>query len=241
MRAHIAGVLALTSAACADTVDLSYTSQNYGRAIHVTLGQQQYDSFAGRLYFNATGLAGHSGSTRITTFCVDLLQTQSTASNPYTTSSVATLSGNTGLTNLGYAKQQAIYDIFQAAAGREYTLGLDYATAFQVAVWEVVYDYNPNLPGYGLNVATGTFRATAPGQSSLSASITQKVLFLLGSVGAHAGAGHIGGFRSLAFQDQVTDMDMMSPATVPLPRGVVLGLTGLGLMAAGKRRRMIGH
>jgi hypothetical protein len=48
--------------------------------------------------------------------------------------SAALLSGNGGYTNLGYARQQAIKDVFAAAAGRQYTLGHDYATAFQVRV-----------------------------------------------------------------------------------------------------------
>src|SRR5579862_160842 len=198
----------------ADTVDLSYVGNGNGRVVDVSIGTQSWDVFAGRLIHHASqGTGPMSGApSNIVTFCVDLLQAHATTASPYTLSSVATLSGNTGLTNLGYGKQQAIYDIYQAAAGRELTLGLDYATAFQVALWEVVYDYSATLPNHGLDVATGTFRATAPGQSSLSASVLEKVEFLLGSVGVGAGAQGLIGLRSGPYQDQ-----LYSPETVPLP------------------------
>ena len=230
------GCLMLAFGARADTVDLGYVGTGYGRVVRITLGAQTRDMFAGRLIHEAAGgtgaLSGLPAS--IVTFSVDILQSLSTAPSPYASSSLATLSGNGGATNLGYAKQQAIYDIYQAAAGRQLTLGLDYATAFQVAVWEVVYDFSPTAPNHGLNVTSGSFRATAPGQGSLSASITEKVQFLLGSVGIGATAHGLIGLRSGPYQDQLYAPES---TLVPLPLAVWPAIGGLGLVAVAKYRR----
>jgi len=219
----------------ADTVDLNYTGPGYGRIVHVSLGAQSWDLFAGRLdHATSAGSGQMTGLPHnIVTFCVDILQARATSPSPYTTSSVATLSGNTGLTNLGFGKQQAIYDIYQAANHREFTLGLDYATAFQVALWEIVYDYNPNLPNHGLNVASGNFRATAPGQTSLSPTITGIVQYLLSSVGSGAASHGLIGLRSGPYQDQLFAPEQL----VPLPTAAWIGMGGLGLAAAARWRR----
>jgi hypothetical protein len=233
MNARCLAIVAICAAgtASADTVNLSYAGTGNGRMLHIWLGAQERDTFAGRLLHDATGGTGSLAGLPATavTFCVDLLQNQATSPSAYTLSSVATLSGNAGRTNLGYAKQQAIYDIYAAAAGRQFTLGLDYATAFQVALWEIVYDYNPSAPGYGLSNSGGTFRAAMAGQTALSPSIADKVSFLLGSVGLNAAAPTgLKGLRSAGFQDQLFDFG----ATVPLPRGIWIGLatlSGIGL------------
>lgn len=172
----------------------------------------------------------------IVTFCVDILQTNATNPSPYAQSSVATLSGNAGMQNLGYGKQQAIYDLYQAAANRQFTLGLDYATAFQVALWEVVYDFSAALPNYGLNAASGNFRATTPGQTSLSNSITTKVQFLLSSVGSGAAQTGLFGLRSTPYQDQLYAGAGDNPS-IPLPPAAWQALGGLGMVALFKWRR----
>jgi hypothetical protein len=230
------GAFGALGAARADTVNLNYLGAGSGRIVHATLGTQSWDVFAGRLlHHTAGGTGGLTGlPTTITTFCVDLLQAHTSAPSTYGTSSIATLSGNTGLTNLGFAKQQAIYDIYQAAGNHQFTAGLDYATAFQVAIWEVVYDYSATLPNHGLSVTGGVFRATAPGLSSLSASISDKVQFLLGSVGVGASSHGLVGLRSSAYQDQLFVTD--GPA-VPLPVATWPAIVGLVLVALTQWRR----
>lgn len=238
MKMRTVFALALASAAGAakaDTVDLSYIGTGNGRTVTVKLGSQTWDAFAGRLNFAASNGTGQLASmpSSVVMFCAELLQGQAASNNQFSKSSIATLSGNGGATNLGFARQQAIYDLYAAAANRQFTLGHDYATAFQISLWEVVYDYNPAVNGGQLDVNGGNFRAFTQGGSSLSQSITEKVSFLLGSIGMNAAAGNLMGFKNPGFQDELWVADGL----VPLPPGAWLGLAGLGVAAFIRARR----
>ena len=212
----------------ADTVNMQYMGTGNGRVVRISINSMSKNVFAGRLQHNAVWSNGSHSS--IVTFSTDLFQSVSSASmSPYSRTSAALLSGNGGYTNLGYARQQAIKDVFAAAAGRQYTLGHDYATAFQVALWEIVYDYNPNTSNHNLDIANGVFRAKQIDGTSLSASIREKVAALFAAVGANANLQTLMAFKSTGFGDQLT--------VVPLPPTAWLALGGLGLVAAGRRLR----
>lgn len=222
-----ASVLA-TASVQAETVNLQHTANGNGRMIRASINSLNKDVFAGRLMHTVQRNGG--GTYSMASFSTDLLQACSSSSTPYNTSSVALLSGNAGVTNLGMGKMQAVYDIFAAAANRQFTLGHDYATAFQVALWEIVYDYNPNAQNQGLNIASGVFRATQTNGALLSQSIRDKVGFLLNAVvTTNANGTNVMGYRSGGYGDQVTQI-------LPLPTGAWLGMAGLGLVAVARRR-----
>jgi hypothetical protein len=230
--------LSVAAAASADVVDMARIGYGNGRMVTATLGSQKMTVFAGRILHQTSDGTGSLANlpSNIVTFCAEILQGQADAPTPYTLSSVATLSGNTGLTNLGLAKQQAIYDLYAAAAGRQFTLGLDYACAFQIAVWEVIYDYNTAPRGSdALSVTSGNFQVALADGSPLTASISDKISFLLGSVGSHSSQGGVIGFHSTAFQDQLYEND--TDTIVPLPHGVWAGMAGLALAGAARLRR----
>ena len=223
-------------AARADTVDLACIGNGNGRMVQATLGRQTWDVFAGRLIHQTSGGTGAlaGAPSTIVTFCAEILQGQAPTLSPYSLSSVATLSGNTGATNLGYVKQQAIYDIYAQAAGRQFSLGLDYACAFQIALWEVIYDYN-TAPGASnpLDLNGGNFRIAGPGGVPLSTNITLVVKDLLGHVGSNSAAGGIFGLRSATYQDELYDG---GGDVVPLPSAAWMGAGLLGMAIAAQRR-----
>ncbi len=229
--------LGAAAAAHADTVDMACIANGNGRTIQATLGAQTWDTFAGRLIHQTSAGTGSLAGlpSNILTFCAEILQAQAASPSTYSLSSVATLSGNTGITNLGFAKQQAIYDLYSAAAGRQFTLGLDYACAFQIAVWEVIYDYNTAPRGTtALDINSGNFRVAGAGGTTLSASITLIVKDLLAHVGTNAPAGGVIGLRSAQFQDELYNDP--GDSIVPLPTGTWMGACGLALAAFIRRR-----
>ena len=229
MRAIACSVVLLAAGAAeASTVNLQHMTNGMGRMVRASINNQHHTVFAGRL--NHT-MRFSNGSTRpVTSFSTDLFQGVSSTLTPYNATTIAQLSGNGGITNLGMARMQAVYDLFAAAQGRQYSLGHDYATAFQVALWEVVYDLNATAPGQNLNLESGAFKATQPDGTMLSSSIREKVAALFQSVVLlNAANPGVSGYRSEGYGDQVA-------VVVPLPTGVWLGLGGLGLAFAVRRR-----
>ncbi|MFN0131536.1 MAG: hypothetical protein ACKVW3_03235 [Phycisphaerales bacterium] len=224
------GAFGAAGAARADSVNLGYLGTGHGRVIHASVGTQSWDLFAGRLIHSASNGTGQLRTlpSTIVTFCADLMQSRSSIVSSFIRTSVAGTSPNAGIQNLGVAKQQAIYDVYQAAAGRQFTAGHDYATAFQITMWEVIYDYNVTVPNHGLNVAAGNFRAASLGQGSLTASIATKVQFLLSSVGSGTTAQGLMGLKSGPYQDQI----YLPPAVVgvPLPPAAWMTFGGLSLV-----------
>ena len=133
------------------------------------------------------------------------------------------------LSQVGFARQQAIFDVFHAAAGRQYTATIDDATAFQLAIWEVVYNFSATAPNHGLSLTSGSFTVTMPGGAALSSSIMQKVNALFAAIGSNSAGTNILGLQSGQFQDQLFNT-VLGPL-VPIPASFWPGMAGLGMAA----------
>src|SRR5205085_1292098 len=117
------------------------------KGVRVTIGSSTFNTSAGQMmhtFSNGNGVTTPlNGQTRAT-FCTDLTESASSAGSTYTVTSIANLPQTAGWPAMGATRAQGVYNLFAAASGNQF-LGSatdTYAAAFQIALWEVVYDYS---------------------------------------------------------------------------------------------------
>jgi len=229
----VAGFVALsavsTGLASADIVDMRFEGTGSGQSVRVTNVSSTFNVFAGQLrHFlsNGTGVAANLRGEMIT-YCSDLSQYVSRDTQRYTVQALALApAGNA----MGADKARAIASIYDYAMGFQLTSSTsnDLATAFQLAVWEIVSDFNYAIGSSSLSVSSGNFRATKTNGQSLSSGVSN----LLNSFFTHTNnssfsTSGIAALTSERFQDQLI--------TIPSP-GVGV-LAGFGVMMIGRRHR----
>lgn len=225
-------VLVAAGAASADTVDLKFVGTGQGKNVSVNGGSGWFHVFAGQLmhsFKNGTGAgAEFNGQTHVT-YCNDLHQYVTSNTKTYTLVDIKDMPAGAPM---GLAKAQAIKDIYAYADGAQVSAGADanFAAAFQIAVWEIVKDYDAGVGNASLNVNAGQFRARSTGGGSLASGITMALNNLFAAVGSNANFSAIVGLASNKYQDQ------MVLRQIPLPSAGAMGLAGLALIAARRRR-----
>lgn len=219
-----------TGAATADTVRLDFEGTGSGRNVRVTIGGDTFGTFAGQLihsFSNGNGVAAGLSGNRIT-FCSDLSQYVASGGATYNVTSIQNLPGSGPM---GASKMQAIYDMYAAAAGSQMGANDDMAAAFQLAVWEVIYDYDPSNTS-SLNLSSGNLKARNSLGLSLSSTILNHAAGLFSAIGSNAAQTGLLGFTNSSFQDQILQVQL-----VPIPMAVIAGLAGLGMVGYVRRRR----
>jgi hypothetical protein len=216
------------AAASADTVEMRFVSVGHARVVDVA-GAYNGQLYAGELvheFRNGTGeAAGLSGF--IATFCTELTQQATDNWSLYTlTHPQSAPSPGVGM---GAAKAEQLARLFEIAAGQQ-NQGADYAAAFQLMVWEIVYDYDASVAGTAnLDRLAGDARFTG-GDSHFG---VVSVLFdgLRSSLLAASGAG-MTDLRAVVNEGAQDQLVMM-----PLPSaGVLAGAGLLGLVGVRRRR-----
>jgi hypothetical protein len=222
-------LLALASGvACAqaDVVDLNFLGTGAGGNVSLSLiGLGSMDVFSGQLRHhmaNGTGaLAGLNGD--YVTFCPDLYQHVDSAVNSYTLTALANMPVvNPPVATMGAARAAVLNTLYANYGSTAETTGdNDFAEAFQLSVWEIVYDW----AGGPLDVSGGNFTATAQGGGSLPSGVTAWIGAFSSTLGVLANGDYVLGLGNPDHQDQ-----LVTPAPGAL---ALIGAAGL----CSRRRR----
>jgi len=224
----VLAVAGAASVANADTMDLRFVATGYGKNIHVDIGLESFNCFAGGLIHkgsNGTGsLVGLQGN--YTTFCTDLTQEVSSAGTEYTLAPITNLPVTIGYPAMGAGKAQKVYDLYAAANGRQYSPDGNWGAAFQIALWEIIYDGggSPNA------LTTGAVKFRGTDGSALSTDISSKITELFNLLGSNSSQTGLIGLSSPCAQDQILQV-------VPLPPAAWAGLATLGGVFVARRVR----
>ncbi|MBM4109164.1 MAG: hypothetical protein FJ255_10210 [Phycisphaerae bacterium] len=217
----------IAGSADAGLVDVQYTGKGKGSTVKVTFGSTTKNVFAGQLKHTIMGGLGADAvyNGEWLTYCSELTQSTSSSVHPF---SVVPLSALPGSAPMGAARAAAIFDVYAAAGALPHTSATtdDYATAFQVAIWEIINDFTPEAGAGGLSLATGAFSARKTDGSALPSSIVAITNTLFGAIGTGASA-NIAGISNGSKQDQI----------VPIPAPGAAAMAGVGLVLIARRHR----
>lgn len=223
-------VLGVAGVAAADTVDLRYTGPGAGQSYSINAGGSNSDVFAGQLNFLAsdgTG-AGASLNGTLRSFCIDVLEPLAPFASGAQTYDLNDLADapvtNAGDPAMGAAKADAIARMYTFAAGQQFGASSDYAAAFQLAVWEVIADFDTTL-----DLGDGDFEVT----SAVSTSVSDIVDDLFGAAAdLSISEANVGALTNRGLQDQIYQVVIPLPGAAGL---AAVGLAGVGLV--GRRRK----
>jgi hypothetical protein len=232
----IAGVVVslLSSPAPADTVVAKFNTVSPNRIFAYTLDGVTSNglTYAGEFNWTRTG-GDHPGAPDgdFVTFCVEL--TQHINFNTTYTYNVVPLEnapdpGGYGVT-LGMGIEKA--DMIRELWGRHFAdiQDSDTAAAFQVAVWEIVYDDERSM-------TSGAFRARMPGYDSHANDFVPLAQTWLNSIDGTGPRANIKAISNTGLQDEIFVDNAPSYGEVPSPAAVWGGLAMLGALAAWRYR-----
>lgn len=223
---------AVASVAAADTVDMRFTGSAKGRVVRITHPGGAANVFSGQLVHSvinpvgpqATAIAGEQ-----VTFCTDITQYITRDYQQFTLTDAANVPG---ASPMGIDRAEALHDLYNYA-GWDIMSNIatnDAAAAFQLAVWEIVNDYNPISGLSSINLTSGLFRASKTDGNALGSGIMYQFNTFIAAIGSEGGSS-IGliGLANPGSQDQLVAV------TIPAPGPAALA--GLGALCLSARRR----
>lgn len=229
LTAAVAGAIA--APVSAGTVDVEFTGTGLGRSVRTYLDGRSQGVFAGQLrhaFSNGTEQCSSLDGDYLT-YCTELVQYVTLNASPY---ECAPLEDVPATNAMGATRAQAMRDLYAYADGDQFaTLGTtenkNLAAAFQIAVWEIAYDYDGQASS--LDVTGGSLRVSQLDGNPLSDGITGYLDDLFGGIGTNAEFPELFAVASDQYQDQLV--------MIPLPAPLAIG--AIGLAAVIWRRRML--
>jgi hypothetical protein len=211
---------AAVSVAEASMVDVFCPGVGAGRNVTVTQGSTNYNVFAGQIRLVLSNSTGQPFDTNWFSFCTELAQNIH-INGPVRTYQVSAVSDlPTPGTGMGTARADALARMYFSASGAQFGTNADYAAAFQIAVWEIVNDFDGTVAS--LDLSTGSFRGTIGAAISANfASLFAAASNTGGNMNALLGLGNT------SFQDQIIDVTNGIPTPGAMALLALAGFTGL--------------
>lgn len=205
----------------ADTVQMQFGGVSRGSNVSIRVnGGSSVNVFAGSVIHNIDTI-------RTVTYCIDPDQWAANGTNVFEETALEVALSHR---SFNADKADAIAKLAKVAGQDIWseTAATDLASAFQLAVWEVVMDYNPGTGVGSLSLGSGNFKAAGTNSASLSGSISTLVAQLFsGMQSASGNPNNFVAYTNRSHQDFMTQ--------VPAPGAAVLALMGLPLLATRKR------
>jgi|GEM_PF-557447 hypothetical protein len=242
MTLSVIAVAAAAGMASANTIDLAYLGTGAGRNVRITLDGSSTNVFAGQLRHqmsNGTGAGAELSGQAMVTYCADINQTVGASASTYEIVDVSVLPSPDSVTTpggMGAIRAAAIQNLYayansMGAVHTDSSASNDFGTAFQLVVWELVYDFDGTAGSFSLT--SGAFSAKQTNGNALWGSVVAIAndLFLNGAM-VNSGYTGVAGLRSGTRQDQLVELSVF----IPTPSAAAIGLVGLGGLAARRRR-----
>jgi hypothetical protein len=226
--------LALATAAHADTVNMSFQGTGKGSNVHVNYFGGGIDVFAGQLKHQIT--SGTGVGTQLVgdwrTFCADFDQHVSGSSSVFDVVSPIELTVRG--TDLGAGRAAALaglYSAFGTSAG-DANASNDLGAAFQIAVWEIIYDFNPSLGLGSIDLTSGNIAFSQYGGGAISGNLLNQFNALVASFTSGSAAPSLLALENGERQDQ-----LLYGSTVSIPTPGATSLAICGILLCSRRRR----
>jgi len=215
------------SAASAQNVDMRFLDTGAGKSVKIWSDGYDGNVFAGQLIHEIDDSRGDLTGVH-TTFCVDVHEFVSSRFKEY---HVSNLTDVPDAHPMSEGAAQAIRDVWNFADGMQLSESASntFAAAFQVALWEIVEDYDVRDGVASLDITRGSFKAAKTDGRRLRGSFTDYLDDIFGAIGSDARVPGLIALKSRHYQDQITEV-------VPAPM-TLAGFAALGLGAARRRRR----
>lgn len=223
--AYIASV-----ATAAHTVELKKVDTGKGSNVKIQFGTIDQNVFAGELmhkFRNGVGDGAQFNGFTLPTYCIEVTEEVTTSYQQYdVTNDISGLP----VPQMGADRAAAVQRMFALLIDIKNGAGTfddNTSAGFQVAVWEVVYDYDAGAGRSSTDVGAGSLIIKNTNGSPLSSAVKSKADMFLDVVGTATSGTlpQVWGFHRDGKQDQI----------VPTPAAGMLA--GVGLLAAARRRR----